>query len=88
MLYSNWDNIIEIQGVKIMKIYSKFDYTKSPRKQVTTTINKDLHKKFKSLSIQCDQPTSKMYDVLLMQLFEGDNEDKINEFINNVKNYR
>jgi hypothetical protein len=70
-----------------MQIYSKFDYTKSPRKQITTTINKDLHKKFKQLSNDIDQPTSKMYDVLLMQLFEGD-ESKIQEFVIKIKNYR
>jgi hypothetical protein len=70
-----------------MKILSKYDYCKYPRKRVSTTINKDLHKKFQSLSIEIDEPTSKMYDVLLMELFEGD-ENKIQDFISNVKNYR
>jgi hypothetical protein len=65
---------------------SKLLYTNLPRKQVTTTINTELYKEFQTLSIQIDQPTSKMFDVLLMNLFDGD-ETKLNDFIYQVKLY-
>jgi hypothetical protein len=64
---------------------AKLDYTKLPRKQITTTINTELHKKFQTLSINIDEPTSKMFDVLLMSLFS--NEENIENFISQVKEY-
>jgi hypothetical protein len=63
----------------------KLQYTNLPRKQITTTINTELHKKFQTLSIQIDQPTSKMFDVLIMNLFED--ETKLNDFVYQVKEY-
>jgi hypothetical protein len=62
----------------------KLLYSNSPRRQVTTTIRKDLHKKFLSLSIEIDEPSSKMFDVLLLNLLEG---DKLEDFISQVKEY-
>ena len=58
----------------------------SEREQITTTISRDLHKKFKSLSESCGQPKSKFLDVLLMDLFSK-NETELNEFIQRVKLY-
>lgn len=68
-----------------MKIKFKYDYCKSPRKQVTTTINKELHKNLQKLSIDLDQPTSKMYDVMIKMIFEDDTLK--NEFLNELKKY-
>lgn len=64
---------------------SKYDYTKEPRKQVTTTVNKELHKQLMILSANIDQPSSKLWDVLLLELFKD--EDTVNEFIKKVRQY-
>lgn len=64
---------------------TKMDYAKEPRKQVTTTINKELFMKLRKLALDIDQPTSKLYDVLIMELFED--EDRLVNFINKVKSY-
>jgi hypothetical protein len=63
----------------------KLLYSNLPRKQVTTTINTELYKKFQTLSIQIDQPTSKMFDVLIINLFED--KTKLNDFVYQVKQY-
>lgn len=68
-----------------MYIKFKYDYAKSPRKPVTTTINKELHKKLQNLSTDLEQPTSKMYDVMIKMIFED--EKLKNEFLNQLRLY-
>lgn len=60
-------------------------YLQSPRKQVTTSIRKDLREQLKQYSIDIHQPETKIYDMLLETLFN--NKSFQQEIINKVKNY-
>jgi hypothetical protein len=66
-------------------IKSSYDYLKEERKTITTTINKKVYKQWKQLSTEIEIPTSKMYDVLIMELFQ--NEENVKNFIEKVKQY-
>lgn len=64
---------------------TKYDYTKYPRKDVHTTIRKDLYKKFQILCIEIDQPQTKSMDMILELVL---NDEKLkNELINKIRTY-
>lgn len=71
-----------INGIHIK---NKYDYAKNPRKQVTTTINKDLYKEFKILCANHDENMSKAYDVLIMDMLQS--EESKQKFIQLLKQY-
>lgn len=69
-----------------MKVKFKDDYLKIyPRTPVGTTIRRDVYEKFQMLSIRVKQPTSKMFDVALLQIFKD--EKSTQEFLEKLKEY-
>lgn len=72
--------------IDFSQIRFRYSYCKiGQRRQVTTTINKDLHDKYLELMNSIGQPSTKGYDILLMDLFED--EKNIDDFIKKVKDY-
>jgi hypothetical protein len=70
----------------MFKYQTSMDYAKNyERSNVHTTIREDYYQKFLILSVLHKQRASKMFDVLLMELFND--KDKIDEFIQKVKSY-
>lgn len=74
-----------IQKQTSRQIKFRYSYAREPRKNITTSINADLHKKLSELSYDVGQPMSKFYDILIMELFKD--EDSLQEIVQKVKEY-
>ncbi|EQB4340380.1 hypothetical protein ACYJ2U_001726 [Clostridium botulinum] len=64
---------------------TKYDYTRHERKDVHTTIRKDMYKEFQKFCIEIDQPQTKSMDMILELVL---NDEKLkNELINKIRTY-
>ena len=69
-----------------MEIKFKNNYLQyGDRSNLKTTIRQDLLENLKILSVKCNQPISKIMDVLLLDNLHD--EDSINELINKINKY-
>lgn len=68
-----------------MKVRCTYSYQKYPRKIITTSIRKDLRKELKSLSFQENEYETKIFDMLLDELFT--NKKFREKILEKVRNY-
>lgn len=68
-----------------MYLRSRYSYQQYERSQITTNIRKDLRKKLKEFSISISQPETKIWDILLEELFKD--EASQNHIAEKVRNY-
>lgn len=74
-----------MNDISNLKFKFKYDYAKLPRNEVHTTINRELHKKLKVFCAVHDQPMSKAYDVMIMDVFENQKTEL--SFLEKLKKY-
>jgi hypothetical protein len=63
----------------------RYSYAREPRKNITTSINAELHKKLSEISYQYSQPMSKCYDIMIMEIMKD--EETIEAFMKKVREY-
>jgi hypothetical protein len=68
-----------------MQFRFRYNYAREPRKNITTSINAELHKKLSEISYEYGQPMSKCYDIMIMEILKDKNS--IEEFMQKVKEY-